>query len=127
MGTGALFTAIYRRYDLIICWTPSNGTVQRLSNALATGVPVIARRMPTYEQAFGSRSGILLASGLVELQRMAQELKGSASMRGRVSEAGAVAARQFSRGAIASQYRRAIDDARARIRGRSYNRTECAL
>ena len=56
MGTGAMFTAIYRRYDLIICWQPSNGTVQRLTNALATGVPVIARRMQAYEQAFGLNS-----------------------------------------------------------------------
>ena len=51
MGTGALFTALFAMYQLLIVWRPALGTVQRLSNALATGVPVIARWCPNYEQA----------------------------------------------------------------------------
>jgi hypothetical protein len=105
MGTGALFTGVFASYDLLLVWHTTNGTVQRLANALATGVPVIARTAHTHREAFGAMPGVMMADGVRELTRMALALNGSSTLRAATSNAGVAAAAQFSRAAIAKRYR----------------------
>ena len=106
LGVGALFTKVFSRYDLLISWQPNkNGTVQRLSNLLATGVPVIALRSPAYEGAFGNYDGVLLATNHSELSFWSHALAKSPELRRRVSDAGVAAAAQFSRSKVSRRYR----------------------
>lgn len=108
LGTGALFTAIFARFDLLIVWHETQNTVQRLSNALATGIPVIARRIPTHEAAFRAHPGVLLVRDMKELASVATSLNQSRSLRAATSDAGVHAAQQFSRAAVSERYRRAV-------------------
>ncbi len=57
LGTGDLFTRVFAQYDLLIQWFHSNAA-QRLTNALATGVPVIALWTPTFEEARPAWTGL---------------------------------------------------------------------
>ena len=119
-GTGALFTAVYARYDLLVLWYPLNGTVQRLSNALATGVPVIVKKAQPYVDAFGDH-GILMADGLSDLHRMALSLR-SRKLRRQVSDHGVAAADKFSRASISVQYKLFVADA---SRAHSHRHPKC--
>ena len=114
-GVGAMFTAVYAKYDLLIQWLPSNSSAQRLSNALASGVPVIAQSSPAFAEVHGVTRGVLLARDHTELRAMSQKLQDSQALRRRVSEAGVQSAARFTADAIIAQYVRAINAA-ARIR-----------
>ena len=117
LGVGAMFTSIYQRYDLLIqCWA-TTGSVQRLTNALATGVPVIALTCPAFEEAFGWHPDVLLVANHEELRQMASKLNASAAFRMRVSNAGVEAANAFSRERIATQYINAFGALGRRSRG----------
>ena len=100
---------------MLILWYNSDGTVQRLSNALATGVPVIARTWRTYTDTFG-QSGILLADNFTHLSELARALQRSRALRQRVSNAGVVAASMFSRANISNEYKQFLKMSRAKIR-----------
>ena len=115
-GTGQLFVALFRLYDLLIVWRPTNHTVQRLTNALATGVPTIARDSATFRAAFGALGGdiegdVLLARNLSELGAMTRALSRSVALRTRVSRAGVRSAARFSPESIARDYARATGTA----------------
>lgn len=106
-GTGALFARLFGRYDLLVVWKGTENTVQRLSNALATGVPVVARRCDAFAAAF-ERHGVLFAGNATELGRRAAELRDSLHLRRRASEVGIAAAAQYSLANISQAYIRAI-------------------
>lgn len=123
-GTGALFTAVFAKYDLVVLWWPTNGTVQRLSNALATGVPVIAKSSPTYIDTFGRERGILFAEDFHELGEHARSLQRSPELRLRTSDAGVEAASMFSRANISADYMRFLKSSARAIRNATHRR-EC--
>lgn len=115
-GTGRLFADLFSLYDLLVVWRPTNHTVQRLTNALATGVPTIARDCAAFRAAFGVLGGdieddVLLARNLSELGAMTLALRKSAALRTRVSRAGVRSAARFSPEAIAREYARATGTA----------------
>ena len=113
MGVGAMFTAVYAKYDLLIQWLPSNSSAQRLTNALASGVPVIAQRSPAFEDAYGGNPDVLLARGLAELRTQSYSLEHSEAFRKRVSDAGVAAASRFAPDLIIAQYEKAMAAASA--------------
>ena len=51
LGVGAMFTEVYSQFDLLVQWWPTEGSVQRLTNAIATGIPVIALTCRAFEEA----------------------------------------------------------------------------
>jgi hypothetical protein len=115
LGVGALFTAVFQRYDLLLVWHETNGTVQRLANALATGVPVIAKASREGVAAFGKHPGVLFADNLHALTRHARALNVSSALRAASSDAGVAAAADFSREAIAERYKLVVAAARRRM------------
>ena len=123
-GTGALFTDVFAKYDLIVLWWPTVGTVQRLSNALATGVPVIAKSSQVYIDTFGRERGILFAEDLNELGSHARALQQSPEFRLRTSDAGVAAASMFSRANISADYLRFLKSSARAIRNATHRR-EC--
>ena len=104
-GTGALFTATFRKYDLLINWRAANGTVQRLSNYLASGVPVISIWSEAYADAFKGYP-LLWADSYAQLGTWAHALAESPTLRRATSAAGVAAVEQFSRRTIMMQYHR---------------------
>lgn len=123
-GTGALFTNVFALYDLIVVWWPTVGTVQRLSNALATGVPVIAKASRTYIDTFGRGRGILFAEDVHELGKHARSLLNSPAFRLRTSDAGVAAASMFSSANISAGYKRFLKLSANAARNATYRR-EC--
>ena len=111
LGTGALFTALFERFDLIIQWL-STTTSQRLVNALASGVPTIGRHNAIEVEAIGENTEVLLAKNLEQLGQFAHKLAESSSYRRRVSDAGVAVASHFSPDAIFAMYSHAIRAAR---------------
>lgn len=111
-GTGALFQKVFGLFDLLIVWRTTTHTVQRLTNALATGIPVVAQACPAFEQAFAGHE-VLFARNLSDLSMWMKRLVRSADLRRRVSDSGVAATTQFSATHISSLYARAI---RARSR-----------
>ena len=114
-GTGALFQKVFSRFDMLIVWRTTSNTVQRLSNALATGIPVVAQSCPAFERAFANY-GVLLARGVDELRFWSHRLRESAAFRRQVSDAGVEAARQYSPHNISRQYVLAVQDSVSRRR-----------
>lgn len=112
-GVGALFTAVYARYDLLLQWLPTNSSSQRLTNALASGVPVIAISCPAFDDAYGDNPEIPLARSLDQMREWAAKLAASRALRMRVSAAGVKAASRFDPNAIVTQYLGAMDRASA--------------
>ena len=110
-GVGAMFTAVYAKYDLLVQWLPTNSSAQRLTNALASGVPVVARRCPAFEDAYGNNPDVLLAHDHEELRVLTQRLASSINLRRRVSDAGVAAASRFAPDAVITRYLHAMDEA----------------
>jgi hypothetical protein len=117
LGTGAMYTAVYEKYDLLVQWLPTNSSAQRLLNALATGVPVVAQACPTFTEAAAGHPDVLLAHNHSELQTMAQQLASSDAFRRRVSNAGVAVASRFSPDLIHQLYLRAFNASFLRGRG----------
>ena len=119
-GTGALFTALYQKFDLLLHWRDFPGTVQRLANQLATGVPVIAKAGTAYAETFAAHPGILFANSTSQLRELAAMLN-EPSFRRRVSDAGVAASEQFSKENIIRQYQAAFRKLAARPRALLYS------
>ena len=113
---------VFAKYDLIVLWWPTVGTVQRLSNALATGVPVIAKSSQVYIDTFGRERGILFAEDLNELGAHARALQQSPEFRLRTSDAGVAAASMFSRANISDDYLRFLKSSARAIRNATHRR-----
>lgn len=103
-GTGAMFTQVYKEWDLLIQWLPTNSSAQRLINALASGVPVVGLRCAPFEEAVAGNPDILLASDLEEMRQMTNRLASSEAFRRRVSDAGVAVAQRFTPEAICNLY-----------------------
>ena len=123
-GIGVLFAALFARYDCLIVWRVSMHTVQRLTNALATGIPVVARRCATFEEAFGSH-GILMAEDATRLTTHIGELARSERYRRRISDAGVVAASRFSPANITRAYMQLLSTASATSQQAGPRRATC--
>ena len=107
-GTGALFTAVFAKYDMLINWRAANGTVQRLANFLASGVPVVTLWSEGYSHAFQGHTMMYLREPLnyEQLGSWSHALAESHALRRIVSEEGFQAAEKFSRANIMQLYRR---------------------
>ena len=111
LGVGAMFTAVYAKFDLLIQWLPSNSSAQRLTNALASGVPVIALSSPAFAEVHGGTYDVLLVRDHTELRAMSKKLQDSQALRRRVSDAGVQSAAAFTVDTVIAQYERAMNAA----------------
>lgn len=105
MGTGELFTAVFARYHLLLQWHASN-SAQRLLNALATGVPVVAKTNAAFRAVLPrtSKSKVLLVSNHSELFSVVAALAASNAYRRQVSDAGVALANLYSVNRTVSRY-----------------------
>lgn len=109
LGAGEMFNAVYQKYDVLLQWWPTTGSAQRLLNALATGIPVIAIDCPAFAEAVAGHPDVLLVRNLSEVAAATTALARSPAFRARVSNAGLAVADRFSPDSIAYKYRRAFN------------------
>ena len=116
-GAAELFTATYAKYDLLLQWYETR-TSQRLINALATGLPVVALTNTAFEEAVAGAADVLLVHNHSELAAETRRLAASRAYRRRVSDAGFAVAERFSVSSITARYMAALGLKR-RASGRS--------